>query len=72
VSTTTLPSSNAGIAASSTRTTSGELGTHKIVTSLARTTPAASSPSVAPATTAMSIGTRLRDVTVTSCSASTR
>jgi hypothetical protein len=66
VSTTILPSVSAGIAASSTWTTSGELGTHRIVTSLARTTPAGSSPSVAPAATTMSIGTRLRDVTVTS------
>src|SRR6266540_651846 len=67
-----LPSCTAGSAASITSTTSGEFGTHRIVTSLASTTPRGPSPSFAPKPTAASIGPRLRDATVTSCPASTR
>ena len=66
VSTTILPRSSAGIAASSTSTTSDERGTHMIATSLVRATSAGVPPSVAPTATAVSIGPRLRDVTLTS------
>jgi hypothetical protein len=72
VSTTIFPAPTAGIAASSTSTTSGEFGTQRIVTSLASTTARGSPASRAPKATAASIGPRLRDATATSCPASTR
>lgn len=51
---------------STTSMTSGELGTHKMITSDASATPRGEPPSAAPCATAASIGPRLRDATVTS------
>ncbi len=58
--------------ASTTSTTSGELGTHKTITSDASATPPRRASVVAPWATAASIGPRLRDATVTSWPAETR
>src|SRR5579871_4939132 len=72
VSITSFPGASAGMASSSTETTSGESGTHNKVISDAATTAAGPAASRAPAATAASIGWRLRDATVTSWPAARR
>ena len=58
--------------ASTTSTTSGELGTQRMMTSPAVATSAAVPASVAPKATAASTGGRLREATVTSWPAASR
>ena len=65
-STTVLPGPSTGSMASTTSTTSGELGTHTMTTSDFSATPRGAPPSAAPWATAASIGPRPREATVTS------
>ena len=58
--------------ASTTATTSGELGTQRKITSAAAATSAGEAPSTAPSATAASMGPRLREATVTWWPASSR
>ena len=62
-STTVLPAPSTGSMASTTSSTSGELGTQRMTTSDASATPRGEPPSVAPCATAASIGPRLREAT---------
>src|SRR5271155_1192490 len=72
VSMTVLPVPSAGSMTSITSTTSGELGTHRMITSEASATPKGEPPSTAPWETAASMGPRPREATVTSWPAATR
>src|SRR3984957_10900741 len=72
VSMTVLPTPSAGNMASITSTTSGELGTHRKITSEASAPPSGEPPSTAPWDTAASMGPRPREATVTSWPAATR
>ncbi len=65
-STTVLPLPSTGSMSSTTSITSGELGTHRNVTSDASATACGDAPSRAPCDTAISIGPWLREATVTS------